>query len=177
MWKDLRKGLWASLRERFRKRHRGNPWKKTPEATPRKSRMALRREAQAQKLLGVGKKRFAGSRTISLGNREALVASTFGRDNLDESADNEESFEDTITFGRENLEERTADDEGFDDIVDSYYSMEDESLLASDGSPIKPELPELPTQDPVWRQHGWVSQHCQTTLEVAQSKRVIRRRE
>jgi hypothetical protein len=130
----------------------GKAWKEIQKQTWKKtlgqSRRALRRfQRRLQRRL---------QRTTSLEKREPLVASG---------------------FGSEDREEQAAAGENFEDIVNSYYSLEDASSMASDGSPMESELPEYPTQDPVWRQHGWVSQHCQITLEVAQSKRVIRRRE
>jgi hypothetical protein len=167
--------------EDFQEETQEETQKKTPEATPKyskKSRSTLRREAKALKLLGMRTKRFAGSRSLSLENHEGPIPSMLGKGNLDESADNEENSEDGLTFGKGNLEEWADDDEDFEDVINSHYLIEGESLpVASDGSLMEPELPKLQTQDSVWRQHGWVARHCQITLEVAQSKRVIRRKE
>jgi hypothetical protein len=138
------------------------PWKETRKETRKETSKKAWKEIQKQETRRKSPRtrrwRFPKElqRTISLEKREPVVASGFG------SGD---------------LEEQAAAGENFEDIVNSYYSLEDASSRASDGSSMESESSEHLTQDPVWRQHGWVSQHCQITLEVAQSKRAIRRRE
>lgn len=86
---------------------------------------------------------------------------------------------------QEDLEEGDAVRENFDldidqELLDAQWSAgdmsEQGSLIGSDGTAMEPRGSKSLRHDPEWHQHQWVPQHCQITLEVAQSGRMIRRK-
>lgn len=118
-----------------------------------------------------------GSRNIvrSVNRPEARGPSLKRLGAFEASSTDCEDFEDPAT-DQEDLDDPAMDQAALDAQFNGYDMAMGSSLVGSDGAPMEPALFERSTDDPEWHQHGWVPQHCQITLEVAQSGRIIRRR-
>lgn len=152
----------ALIAERHKHIINGNP--------RNKAARAARRQAKVERK-NIGFQR-RGTKSLSL---EARGASSADREGLEDADVEQDDLEDADAV-REDFDDPTIDQELLDAQFNEGDLSEHDSLMGSGGTAMEPDLPEPLTDEPVWGQHGWVSQHCQITLEVAQSGRMIRRK-
>lgn len=150
----------ASIDELRKDINNGNPRKQRT----REARRQARVEAKTLFLMRGTKYLRFGDRGASSADQEVLKDADAEQEDSEDEDAVEENFDPDI------------DQELLDAQFNEGDMSEHGSQMGSDSTAMRPDLPEPLAHDPEWHQHGWAPQHCQITLEVAQSGRIIRRK-